>query len=1532
MSTKDDKTPSKGRKPVLALGASSVLVPATPVKIPVPRSIVASKTPRFGPLSIDESTAPTLRATPALPAEAPRPHAGDEILPALDPAFPLVLLPVRIETRFRSGELLVRVYPDEIFADGHEPELTDIECKAAIRYWVDADAGHERDAWEALVQAFGAPRAAWIVSSTRVDRGVRRTMKPSSWTRAVQARLLPDRWIVHLAPVGGPPSVHCGAPIVGELALSLKPPAEEGPPTDERDAPLYLDDEVRWTVDFGAAERAGMALRIPIGGVTEFRRVLVFGVRSASDPRETAGRLADLFEAHRYTSGLAFVPQGTRTNNSESGAASYTAGNRDGARPSTPASPEPCERAHPTNDAVLAAALGLETSTFKGLEGAGLREQGNAWAMNTALWPATLGYFLAQRAEPFVSVETWDEARAHFEHWVRGRGPVPCFRVGRVPYGVLPVSSLARWVSPGRTAFDKQIVDLLQSAWPIWSAATRSVPRTGRTHDDPLAGRDPDVELLEILGMDASAREVRVRYGLGPQALLNAASLLGLPPSLVDFWCSTRLRGVHPEARALGLGGSLAATIYNPNAPRMTDPFVCAEPLSEERSLADDYITEIRGASLDNLRQGELATRSTPPLLFRLLRHSVLLEYVRLSRELQRSVGAAPDLAQRSAARLREPEVVMDGDLRVTTWGAIDEALNYNTLLSLSERERRGSPEALGYAKDQLGPLSDALELLAMRPTAELERLLTETLDTCSHRLDAWVTSLFTERLHAMREARPIGCYVGAYARVENLRARGARPVSDGYIHAPSLDHAATAAVLRSAFATHDDGEGRFAIDLSSARVRAAQSILDPVRAGRSLGEVLGCQVERVLDERGLRRYIDPLRERFPLVANKMVDSGLAPSEVAARSVVDGLALHRGFDALLASGMIGGVRIGSAASSVFLDLKRELATSLDAVSDLLTAESVFQIVRGNTAIAGATLDALAKGARPPDPEVARSPRSGVGLTHRVALALVPSARVTSVWGLPREVSMRSQIEPTLDDWVGRVLGDPTSVCCVVTWQSIPETGRAVVSEKLEVSLGDLQLQPLDVLALSHEAPSDWRLEAPPGSPAGTPLAAPVTEINRRIIGYVSNTRERAMVTEIVHTVSDRGTKRTFPQLWEVARTLDDVLRSARPMRAEDMSTEVRSTVRPQSIQGDVSDRLKTLVRRFAGCCSGLSAGGAVSLRASLVTAASFAVPGAYPAPAWLAEGTDESLAARSRDVLREMVRRLAKAAGVAPPAEVNERSIDALRASATAALSSRALDVAASLFGAAPLLLLPFSVVDPSGIVDAFGAESTSGAKPPEVRRWFHQASRVRPALARWRKLSLYLATIPPLPGDRTRARATAMSRMLPLRIAQFTPTPHDRWAALPFLPETLADGRTRLVVPPSGTISVAAHLPDGCPPGLWAGLVLDEWVELIPNQREVTGIAFHHDDPGAEAAQTVLVAVPPRADTPWDAETLASVLDETFELAKMRAVDAERLGSLGQLIPAIHIADNGEKATVSTDFRGSLLADPPPSTEGAAR
>ena len=53
----------------------------------------------------------------------------------------------------------------------------------------------------------------------------------------------------------------------------------------------------------------------------------------------------------------------------------------------------------------------------------------------------------------------------------------------------------------------------------------------------------------------------------------------------------------------------------------------------------------------------------------------------------------------------------------------------------------------LGPGTSRLGEFRAGLEHLAGLPQAELDRLAAETLDCCSHRLDAWVTSLATRRL-----------------------------------------------------------------------------------------------------------------------------------------------------------------------------------------------------------------------------------------------------------------------------------------------------------------------------------------------------------------------------------------------------------------------------------------------------------------------------------------------------------------------------------------------------------------------------------------------------------------------------------------------------------------------------------------------------------------------------------------------------------------------------------------------------------------
>jgi hypothetical protein len=180
------------------------------------------------------------------------------------------------------------------------------------------------------------------------------------------------------------------------------------------------------------------------------------------------------------------------------------------------------------------------------------------------------------------------------------------------------------------------------------------------------------------------------------------------------------------------------------------------------------------------------------------------------------------------------------------------------------------------------------------------------------------------------------------------------------------------------------------------------------------------------------------------------------------------------------------------------------------------------------------------------------------------------------------------------------------------------------------------------------------------------------------------------------------------------------------------------------------------------------------------------------------------------------------------------------------------------------------------------------------VVTWFQRASRVREGVAR-------------LDASIRYAEALEAGEKLNLRVAQLPYRENDRWVGLPLKAgQELSPSRYSLVVQSPAVIDVNQPM---------AGLLIDEWVEVVPNPSETTGLVFQYDQPDAVPPQCILLAVPPDLDQPWNLWSLQQVLLETLDLARIRAVDSAALFQVGHYLPALYFAANAAGDTISTDF-----------------
>jgi hypothetical protein len=292
-----------------------------------------------------------------------------------------------------------------------------------------------------------------------------------------------------------------------------------------------------------------------------------------------------------------------------------------------------------------------------------------------------------------------------------------------------------------------------------------------------------------------------------------------------------------------------------------------------------------------------------------------------------------------------------------------------------------------------------------------------------------------------------------------------------------------------------------------------------------------------------------------------------------------------------------------------------------------------------------------------------------------------------------------------------------------------------------------------------------------------------------------------------------------------------------------------------------------------------------ALRAFLRQAAAYVPGSAFPAP----RAVVDTLLATAKAVGDELGKRMAADGAVIVPPDGGAARI----AAATQRLTA--------LFGRTLRVLLSFTAPAAPELEQALeGRSALLGGDGNAPQRFLQQAALVRPGVARWRQLALYTGALG-VDGPQ-------------LDLMQLPFLPGETWVGLPF-----GTGAP----PSSGRASLLALSPGGSalsPSDTWRGLLIDEWVEIIPNRTESTGVAFHYDNPGAEAGQAILVAVPARTGNNWLLDDLVGAVDETADLVKVRGVDAQLL-DMGQLLPAIFFSENSQSQhTASTSWFGGLF------------
>ncbi len=1523
-------------------------------------------------------------------------------LSQLNDNIPMLLLPVRVESRFMTiksiarhseidqgngatyvtdkiedkKELWVRIFPDDLAYHSHEESLTPEEEAAGKQFWeslmqitdFEQIVTQMIPEWRPLVNSYGQQRAAWIVRTLTPENFGSSTGPPvfpaiqtkaQSWTTTPESHVLPDRFVVRLYRNGTYREITGNLvpdPLTVGFVLS-----QDNDAYIEQDGTLNFPAEIRWLVDFEEAETVGMGIRISLDATEAaegFDRLVVLGVKASVSASQGQSRLESLFDGHHYSpTGMALLPQGTPTNQSSSHPSGYS---RKGISPEEswaleslgPAFSQETDPLLQSDGQKLANTLGLASHIFHHIHHSDRKDIAEGLLMNKALSSATVGFYLEYMLHPLLSSTEKSQTKTFFEDFVLGRGTIPAFRIGKQPYGILPTTAFSKWAytDTNEDFYDDLFTNVLSKLETVWSQKAADVKHIGGI----TSGADTGKEILEILGLHGGSVERYQRGALSKYLMwnlfnftqqttgANSSTTSDQVPgfsdnqSNIETWFQTNGISFSPEPFGLKLS-------FFPRQKLLDGPLIDELPLSEKRNTRNfkditntvlradkNYLGWLSHPSVgltalktDNFNTGNylgtIVTPPTPPraLLYLLLKQSLIVE-----------------------------EII------------------------------HGQTSTLTDMKSAMAALKDL-------PTARLARLLLEHLDCTTYRLDAWMGGLIQQRLEKQRTANSSGIYLGAFSWLEDVRPGNfpgmavenvsttanfqilppgglttilqaiiypshaftylgndgnallqenpetnkveitprLDPDNQGYIHAPSLSHAVTAAILRSGYQGYKGDEKTaddhpLAVNLNSERVRRALYYLEGVQQGQPIPVLLGHQFEKVLlDTQPNLINLSPyellieLRKKYPLISRKVVERNHTNPEddFELRNVIDGLQLLNTWaDNTVYWGQdIYDLTDPSEESDSLLieSVIQKLADDMDAIGDLALVEGIYQAIQGKYERAAAFLEAIAGKGLPQHPEVVDTPRQDYLLTHRVGAVMDISAANSTAWS--GTATPRSEAEPVLNAWLAQFLPVHESICFKASYSMIE--GDPVTTDKY--ALNALGIQPIDFVYLV----------------GGQKEAGDSTELSQRISDHIRIINQlpddRPISISYMDTDGLKPTDYSIFELQPIAENLAKVISQSRALNPLDfvLSTDAddvtpiydfvsletslsdalgdSQTPAPGSLR-DLSQQITLLLANIAPAVDTYDATtlSAISdLRNELKKLANFGVTEAWP----------ESTSDNSQQTVQSLVDKAASAMGVANDRILTADTIWNNLSTEAPVKATQLHDLGKALFGELFHVFPPFKFANVTELSASFNdPELLDEGGDFAVEEWFQGLSKVRKHIQSFSQIEM-LSEAWEMPAT-TNGWGVAQ---LPIMGDN-----QDRWLGIKF-PENypIAANPLSWVLHKSPSFSTT---------DFHAGFLLDEWVERIPQKELTTGLAMNVDQPNSEAPQSLLLAITPEETGQWEWDDLMDIVNETLDRAKQRGVDPELLKTTGiaQFLPMVLAPVGGESTNPSLDFGKNLV------------